>query len=154
MQTIAIAVGLILLVALGGFLYVRTNITTQPEQTAQDQTPASPTTATIPESTESAIQNNTLMQESTKQVVVRGSNFSFDKKEIRVKKGDTVKVTFQSAAGMHNFVLPDFDVKTAVLQTGGEETATFTADTTGSFEYFCSVGKHREMGMKGMLIVE
>ena len=33
-------------------------------------------------------------------------------------------------------------------------TAEFTADKVGSFEYYCSVGSHRSMGMKGVLKVE
>jgi nitrite reductase (NO-forming) len=38
---------------------------------------------------------------------------------------------------------------------GGETTSVeFVADKTGTFEYYCSVGAHRAMGMTGSLVVE
>lgn len=41
-----------------------------------------------------------------------------------------------------------------IIEGGQEDVIEFTPDKAGSFEYYCSVGKHREMGMKGMLTVE
>ncbi len=85
---------------------------------------------------------------------VTGSNFKFDPSEIRVKKGDTVKITLASS-GMHDFRIDEFNVKTNVLKTGdAPQTVQFVADKTGTFEYYCSVGNHRAMGMVGKLIVE
>lgn len=86
--------------------------------------------------------------------VVTGKGFSFDPKEIKVKKGDRVKVTFKNAEGFHDWVLDEFNVATKQISAGQEEVVEFTADKTGTFEYYCSVGKHRQMGMKGNLIVE
>ncbi len=85
---------------------------------------------------------------------VAGSNFAFDTKEIRVKKGDVVTINFTNTAGFHDWVLDEFNAKTAQLQAGATATVTFTADKTGTFEYYCSVGQHRKMGMVGNLIVE
>ncbi|HRH23059.1 MAG TPA: plastocyanin/azurin family copper-binding protein [Candidatus Magasanikbacteria bacterium] len=87
-------------------------------------------------------------------VTVVGTNMVFDVKEIKVKKGDKVRVTFKNAEGFHDWVLDEFDVKTKQIGAGQEEVVEFTADKTGTFEYYCSVGKHRQMGMKGNLIVE
>ena len=89
-----------------------------------------------------------------KSFTVIGDNFAFDLKEMKVKKGDKVRITFRNAEGFHDFKLDEFGVATAKLQADGEETVEFTADKTGTFEYYCSVGKHRDMGMKGNLIVE
>jgi len=55
---------------------------------------------------------------------------------------------------MHDFVVDEFGAKTDTLQTGQSDTITFVADKTGTFEYYCSVGNHRAMGMKGNLIVK
>jgi plastocyanin len=88
------------------------------------------------------------------QVTVEGANFRFNPSVIRVKKGAEVEVTFMNNEGMHDFVLDEFDVKTAQVQEGESETVTFTADQAGEFEYYCSVGTHRQMGMVGTLIVE
>ncbi len=89
-----------------------------------------------------------------KEFTVNASNYKFDTKKITVDKGDTVKVTLKSTEGTHDFALDEFDVKTEILPSGGEQTVTFTADKTGTFEYYCSVGNHRQMGMVGKLIVQ
>jgi cytochrome c oxidase subunit 2 len=85
---------------------------------------------------------------------VEGGNFYFKPNEIKVKKGEKVTITFNNAAGFHDFVIDEFSVKTKKVPNGGSETVEFTPDKSGTFEYYCSVGNHREMGMKGNLIVE
>jgi len=91
---------------------------------------------------------------AVKSFTVIGANFAFDLKEMKVKKGDKVRITFRNAEGFHDWRLDEFGAATAKLQAGGEETVEFTADKAGTFEYYCSIGKHRSMGMKGNLIVE
>lgn len=91
---------------------------------------------------------------SVKSFTVTGTNFAFAPKEMRVKKGDTVRVTFNNASGVHDWKLDAFNVATKVLQAGKSETVEFVASKTGTFEYYCSVGEHRAMGMRGNLIVE
>ena len=88
-----------------------------------------------------------------KEFTVVGTNFSFDPGTISVKKGDTVKITFKNSGGMHDWRVDEYGAATKVISTGDEETITFVANKTGSFEYYCSVGTHRQMGMKGTLIV-
>jgi nitrite reductase (NO-forming) len=87
-------------------------------------------------------------------IEVRGSNFEFDVTEIRVKEGDTVQINFESADGFHDWVVDEFDAATAQVRPGTPATVTFVADKAGSFEYYCSVGNHRERGMVGTLVVE
>lgn len=155
MKTIGIVVAVLLVAGLVGFWYTQKNTSVMPSPTVvtTPTTTMTNTETTSPTSTDSATAASETVA-MTKDIVVTGSNFSFDPKEIRVKKGTTVKVTFKNASGLHDFVLQEFTVATKKLQGGQEETVTFVADKTGSFEYFCSVGNHREMGMKGMLIVE
>lgn len=90
----------------------------------------------------------------TKTFAVKGSNFAFDVKEIKVKKGDTVAIEFENVEGFHDWVIDDFVARTKQLQAGEKETIQFVADKTGTFEYYCSVGQHRKFGMVGKLIVE
>jgi plastocyanin len=85
---------------------------------------------------------------------VNGGNFYFKPNIIKVKQGDTVTVTFKNDEGFHDFVLNEFNVKTKQVSAGAEQVVTFVADKKGSFEYYCSVGTHRQMGMKGTLVVE
>jgi plastocyanin len=87
-------------------------------------------------------------------VDLTGHNFAFDQKEIRVKQGDTVVVNFTSTDGFHDFKVDEFNAATARVSTGQTSSVTFVADKAGTFEYYCSVGSHRAMGMVGKLIVE
>ncbi len=91
---------------------------------------------------------------SVKEFTVDGSNFKFAPNTITVKKGDTVKITLKNIAGFHDFKIDEFGVATKQIKEGTEESVTFVADKTGSFEYYCSVGKHRANGMVGTLIVQ
>ncbi|WJH35340.1 cupredoxin domain-containing protein [Paenibacillus sp. CC-CFT747] len=86
----------------------------------------------------------------TKEITVAASNFKFEPSEIRVKKGQKVKITLDNKEGMHGLAIPEFNVD---LKKPGS--AEFTADKAGTFEFHCSVvcgAGHAEM--KGKLIVE
>lgn len=89
-----------------------------------------------------------------KSFTVEGNNFKFSPATMAVKKGDRVRVTFKNVQGMHDFVIDEFNAKTQRLSGAGEtETIEFVADKAGTFEYYCSVGTHRQMGMVGTLSV-
>jgi len=86
---------------------------------------------------------------------VHGSNnYRFNPAEIRVKKGETVRINFVNDEGTHNFIIDGLNVRTQTISSGNVDTVTFTADEVGEFEFYCGVGNHRELGMKGTLIVE
>lgn len=89
-----------------------------------------------------------------KEFTVVGGNFTFSIASMKVSKGDKVRVIFQNEEGFHDFRIDEFNVATQKIKAGAEEIVEFTADKTGTFEYYCSVGTHRAMGMKGTLIVE
>ena len=91
---------------------------------------------------------------SSSELTVVGSNYKFDPATITVKKGEMVKITFKSMGGIHDLVVDGYNVRTKTIGSGEQDSLEFTADKVGSFEYYCSVGNHRAMGMKGMLIVE
>lgn len=115
------------------------------------EAPVSETT----QSETSATEDTTAIMDSlaVKEFVVSGKNFSFTPSLITVKKGDRVKITFQNTNGFHNFVIDEFGVATSQKQSPDTEVLEFTANKVGSFEYYCSVGSHRMMGMKGMLVI-
>ncbi|MBI5457007.1 cupredoxin domain-containing protein [Candidatus Kaiserbacteria bacterium] len=70
-----------------------------------------------------------------------------------VKKGDRVKATFKNTGGTHDFRIDGYNVGTNIIQAGQSQTFEFVADTPGTFEFYCSVGNHRAMGMKGTFTV-
>lgn len=133
----------VLLVA-GVFVYYQSHETVAVEETTTEQ------------SIEQTAPEGAMMEAAPaeiKEIVINNKGMSFEQKEIVVNQGDTVRVTFRNTGGTHDFVIDEFNVKTTQLQAGSEETVEFVADKPGTFEYYCSVGNHRAMGMKGTLIV-
>ena len=74
--------------------------------------------------------------------------------DLVVNEGDTVRIEFTSTAGFHDWTLTEFSAATQRVNAGGSTFVEFVADKSGTFEYFCSVGSHRSLGMKGKLIVQ
>ena len=70
-----------------------------------------------------------------------------------VSKGDKVKIIFKNTGGFHDFTIDEFGVRTKRINGGEEDTIEFVADKSGTFEYYCSVGDHRTLGMRGTLTV-
>ncbi|GIW68475.1 MAG: hypothetical protein KatS3mg099_423 [Candidatus Parcubacteria bacterium] len=86
-------------------------------------------------------------------VNVEGGKFYFKPDRIEVPQGATVRIVFNNVDGNHDWVIDEFNARTPVISTGETAEVTFVADKAGSFEYYCSVGNHRELGMKGTLVV-
>jgi plastocyanin len=162
-KTVGIAVGVIALLALiGGFVFFQNSQNTNTANQVAEETTSNIEESRLVESEDAGMQGpageDLTEQEETdtnvKEFTVSGNNFEFDVKEIRVNQGDTVKLTFKNVEGMHDWVIDEFNAKTQVIGAGQEETIEFVADKTGTFEYYCSVGNHRTMGMVGNLIIE
>ncbi len=91
---------------------------------------------------------------NVKQFDITASNFAYNINEITVKKGDLVKIKLSIESGFHDFVIDEFNAKTKKIRNGEVDSVEFLVDKEGRFEYYCSIGSHRSMGMKGTLIVE
>lgn len=89
-----------------------------------------------------------------KEFTVEGKPFEFNPKEIKVKKGDTVKITFKNNEGFHSLTIDDYNAGTKQINAGESDTIQFVADKAGSFQYFCAVDSHKDKGMVGTLVVE
>jgi cytochrome c oxidase subunit 2 len=87
-------------------------------------------------------------------ITVEGSNYSFSPDKITVKKGQKVKIVLDIKQGTHDWVVDVFNAATEIKSAGTTTSVVFVADKTGSFEFYCSVGNHRTLGMVGTLIVE
>lgn len=124
------------------------------ETSEKTKTPAVKTTEVMIKSSAQEVKVDT-ETENKSAFVITGNSFAFSQKEMRVKKGSLVTVTFTSTGGFHDWVVDEFNAATKQVKDGeGSTTVTFKADKTGTFEYYCSVGSHRAMGMVGNLIVE
>lgn len=142
-----IAVGAVALVALV-VIFMRSSGTTSPSPepspaAASEVLPLNPPLP-VPET------SNTNM---VKEFIIEAKNYSFIPATMSVKKGDTVHITLKNTGGLHDLRIDEFNVATKRIKSGGQDTIEFVADKTGAFEYYCSVGSHRAMGMRGVFTV-
>lgn len=145
-----LSVALLATLALAGCTYGATNAN-QPASSTKRGEPAANTNSAANVNTNQAVPNP---DSATKTFNLSARNFAFSQTELRVKQGDKVKVVLTSADGFHDWAVDEFDAKTGRVTTGGTTEVEFTVDKAGSFQYYCSVGQHRQMGMVGTLIVE
>lgn len=94
------------------------------------------------------------MMEDGKVVDLVADNFTFGVDEIRVKAGEKLTVSVMNTHGFHDFVIDELDVNSGMIPEGDTIEIEIPTDKPGTYEYYCSVGEHRKMGMKGMLIIE
>lgn len=145
-----------LVVIIGGYYIINNNKKTTDMTAVESMTPT-PSVSTEATSTEPVATSTPGATVGTGKVVsfdVMANNFNFTPSTMTVNKGDTVKITVHNNGGTHDLKIDEFKASTKLLQTGQTETIQFVADKTGTFEYYCSVGNHRAMGMKGTLTVK
>lgn len=146
-NTIITAIAVIIIV--GGAVFLITDKKNSVSDPASSSEAAQVLPSLAPEATQEAMNTG-----DEKQFTIIGQNYSFMPSTIRVHRGDKVTITFQDNGGFHDLVIDKLNVRTARVGQGQSGSLQFTADTVGSFEYYCSVGSHRDKGMKGTLIVE
>src|SRR3989344_3266591 len=117
-----------------------------------------PTEETFNQTTGAVVENkvatsSTSTSPSIKDFSVSAAPFSFTPSTMTVNKGDTVKITLKNRQGTHDLKIDEFSATTRILNAGEEQMITFVADKVGTFEYYCSVGNHRAMGIVGTLTV-
>jgi len=133
-------------VAGGAFLFISGN--NSPAENVVENT------AENPQNTDNNLNNEESMDTDSVTVDITGRNFEFSQDTITVKRGQEVTINFTSEEGFHDFVVDEFDAATEQVQAGESTSVTFVASEAGEFEYYCSVGTHRQMGMVGTLVVE
>ncbi|WP_135549427.1 cupredoxin domain-containing protein [Paenibacillus cymbidii] len=70
----------------------------------------------------------------TKEITVDAKNFQFTPSDIQLHPGDTVKLTLKNSQGVHGLEIPGLKVNIK-----GGETATFTVDKAGKYDFNCSI---------------
>ena len=165
MKNTYIIVGVLVLLLVGGVFFVNNNKLEAPlgeenntidtesteESTKNTEESAIPVNENINTSTEIGIN---MGNQEVKEFTVTGNNFAFVPSTITVNKGDKVKITFVNSEGFHDWKIDEFGASTKQIKAPAIEVIEFTASKTGSFEYYCSVGSHRAMGMKGTLVIK
>lgn len=90
--------------------------------------------------------------EAQVKVNMESGNFFFKPNIIKAKAGNAVELTFTKVDGTHDFVIDGTNANFTV--TEGTKKIFTAPSKPGSYPFYCSIGKHRAMGMFGTLIVE
>jgi plastocyanin len=149
----------LVLLALGGwYIMSNTSNTVNAPTTVENPTSNTETEAVAPTNNKPVSEVPTTSTVDTSDnavtVSVKGTDHTFDVKNIAVKKGQTVTIDFVNDEGFHDWVIDEFEgARTPKIQAGQSASVTFVADKAGTFEYYCSVGNHRARGMVGSLVV-
>jgi plastocyanin len=89
--------------------------------------------------------------QNVQDINIRASNYSFDPAQITVKKGKSVRITFDVSSPPHSFRIDELGVNKRL--NNSTETLEFTPNRTGNFTFYCDVGDHRSRGMRGTITV-
>lgn len=78
-------------------------------------------------------------------LIVIARKYEFDPGTIRVKRGDTIRLTVKSEDVEHSIAIPELDVPETKIPAGGEARITFVPEEAGTFTGRCTVpGKGHE----------
>ncbi len=120
----------------------------------QDQQNGSEAQPTTPPVTESANQDSANLVESAQEYDIVMDNHSFSETNLVVKAGEEVVINLTNEEGYHDLVIDELDVHSEHLKVGENEVLTFTVNPEHigqTYEFYCSVGSHREQGMVGTI---
>lgn len=103
----------------------------------------------------SSIQTSAGPSANSKEIEIVANEYSFTPSSIAVQKGDNVSITLKNAgATAHTFFIDGYGITTGSALPGRSATLNFTADKTGTFDFYCSIDGHRDLGMRGTLEVK
>ncbi len=92
---------------------------------------------------------------SSKEIEIVANEYSFTPSSIGLEKGDSVSITLKNAgATSHTLFMDGYGVTTGSVAPGRSGTLSFTADKTGSFDFYCNIDGHRDLGMRGTMEVK
>lgn len=117
-----------------------------------------PTPTVTPEKTKAPTETSPTTQapvSGVTEISVVGTEFNFNPASISVKAGEKVKIAFKNnGRAPHNFVIEGLNTGTKTINGGQTDVVEFTAPSSGTYTFFCSIPGHRASGMEGNLKVE
>lgn len=158
-KSIWIVVIALLVIIVGYMFFAQAPETSAPAPTTTPATQENTGNETVPtlSSGEETTPTVTTPSESApvKELTVEGTEFAYNVKTITVTPGQKIKITLMNKGSMIHDLDIDGVVDSPIIAAGEQEVIEFTAPAkAGSYEYYCSVGSHRQQGMKGQLVVQ
>ncbi len=114
----------------------------------ESTTPSSPT-PTLAGATESA----KLSTNTVNIINVEGGSYYFEPRNITATVGEKVKIILTSVSMEHDLVIEQLGVRIPVTKSGETGSITFTPKKAGVYQFHCTVGKHKQLGMQGTLTI-
>jgi plastocyanin len=150
MNKTLLIIGVIILLVIGGyFIFMRGYQT----PTSAPSAPTPPVLQSEVTTTEGGVLAPT--PPSIREFTVVGSEFSFSPSSISVSAGERVKIIFKNEGkAPHNLVIQGLGIGTRTIGGGQTDTVEFTAPSSGTYTFYCSVPGHRSAGMEGKLEVK
>ncbi|MDO8488016.1 MAG: cupredoxin domain-containing protein [bacterium] len=149
---IGVLVALIILGGVGGGIYVanKSRPSAIPVVTPTEAMPL-PTSGPV---VEKAVEGVATDEAKIKIFNVVESSYEYNPSSITVNLGDKVRINYTVEGSLpHNFNIDELNVVTKQM-ANGSGTVEFVADKKGTFDFYCSVGNHRTLGMVGKLVVQ
>lgn len=141
-KSVWLGLGVFLAVTLAGFFLVRRpQVKTLPK--------ATPSPATKNE------ENSQGKAEEAKEIIVQGNEYSFLPLKIILNKGEAVRLVFRNTGtSPHNLTINELGIETKTIGPGKSDEIEFTPEKEGTFDFYCSFGNHKSLGMEGTLEVK
>lgn len=81
-------------------------------------------------------------------------NYSFSPELIQASPGEVLSIELVDVQGNHDFVIDEFGVRSELMDEG--ETQVIYVEIpedaeSGNYDFYCSIGNHRVLGMEGIL---
>lgn len=93
----------------------------------------------------------------TKSFNVDAFSFGYSSSTLNVSPGDVVTINLTNSGGKHDWVVDEISgAATAIINGGQTDSITFTVPQSAAgktYNFYCSVGNHRALGMQGDLVV-
>jgi len=85
--------------------------------------------------TQSAVEVNGADESSiSEEVIIKASNWQFDQETYTIKKGETVKLTLESLAGIHGIKIDKLNVT-----LDGGKSKVIKVDEPGEYDFHCNI---------------
>ncbi|BDG61179.1 cupredoxin domain-containing protein [Caldinitratiruptor microaerophilus] len=86
------------------------------------------------------------------EVTARIVEWKIEPATVRVQAGRRLVLTVRNDGTVpHNFAIPDLGVRLVDIAPGGSRTVELNADEPGTYEFFCDIPGHAQLGQRGTL---
>ena len=91
------------------------------------------------------------------EITIVMDNYSYSPNSFTAKRGQKVVIKLENVEGTHNLVVEGLnEVRSEILGLNEEGTLEFEIpeDAPDEYKFFCSIGRHRDLGMEGTITIE